>query len=317
MTEKPALPIISDKSPSLIMGLIYSMRVRDVMSKNLVVAAPQDKLSRIKQLMKERNITGVPIARERRLVGVVSMHDIFMAMDAGHMEEPAEKHMAKKIIMLEEDMPLAFAISYFNKFKYGRFPVVDKYNLLVGIVTSRDINVGLLQAINTEVEKLEKKLESVESEDTGTTVKKVFRIHKYDFENAGKASNKIKQILVKRKLSARDIRRVAVAMYELEINITVHAEGGRVEVLVDDDKAQIMARDHAPGIEDVQLALKKGYSTANEWIKSLGFGAGMGLFNVQRVADEFNIESALGKGTTVKAVIYFGKGEANDEDKRS
>jgi anti-sigma regulatory factor (Ser/Thr protein kinase) len=102
------------------------------------------------------------------------------------------------------------------------------------------------------------------------------------------------------------IRRIAVAAYELEINLCVHSDGGVLSWQVSNGRAEIVARDAGPGIEDVEWACRDGTSTANEWIRSLGFGAGMGLANVKRVSDEFEIASRKGSGTTVKAVINIG-----------
>jgi anti-sigma regulatory factor (Ser/Thr protein kinase) len=181
------------------------------------------------------------------------------------------------------------------------------------MITSRDINVGLLITINKEVARMEELLAQSTPVDVHN-IRKIFRIRKYDFEHAGNASNRIKKLLVERKLDPRDIRRVAVAMYEMEINITVHSEGGTLTVVIDNDHAEIIAKDSAPGIEHPELALQEGYSTANEWIKSLGFGAGMGLANIRRVSDTFDFHSALGKGTTVRAVIDFKRKKGNDND---
>ncbi len=311
MNEKN-IPIQTEESASLILDLIYQLKVKDVMSTNLVVAPTTATLDEIKHLMKQKNVTGVPIVKEKRILGILSIDDIFKALDHGYMQDCAEQHMSRKLVILEEDMPMAFAISYFDKFKYGRFPVVDKNNMLVGMITSRDINVGLLMAMNKEVARMEERVSRHVASDA-KQIRKSFRIRKYDFEHAGIASNKIKRMLVDRKLHPSDIRRVAVAMYELEINITVHSEGGVLNVLIDQDHAEIIAKDTAPGIENIDLALQEGYSTANDWIKSLGFGAGMGLINIRRVSDEFDFQSSLGEGTTVKSIIYFknSKGEAS------
>ncbi len=310
MTEKN-IPIQTEESASLILDLIYQLKVKDVMSTNLVVAPTNATLNDIKNLMKQKNVTGIPIVKEERILGILSIDDIFKALDHGYMHDRADQHMSRKLVILEEDMPMAFAISYFDKFKYGRFPVVDKSNMLVGMITSRDINVGLLLAMNKEVARMEERLSCSVAPDA-KQIRKTFRIRKYDFEHAGIASNKIKRMLVDRKLNPTDIRRVAVAMYELEINIAVHSEGGVLSVLIDHEHAEIIAKDAAPGIKNPQLALQEGYSTANDWIKSLGFGAGMGLTNIRRVSDEFDFQSSLGQGTTVKSVIYFknSKGEA-------
>lgn len=305
MTEKN-IPIRTEESASLILDLIYQLKVKDVMTKDLVVASKSATLNDIKNLMKQKNVTGIPIVKDKRILGILSIDDIFKALDNGYMHDYADQHMSRKLVLLEEDMPLAFAISYFNKFKYGRFPVVDKNSMLVGMITSRDINVGLLMAVNKEVSQMEERLNRNMAANT-TEIRKEFRIRKYDFEHAGIASNEIKRMLVDRRLNSSDVRRVAVAMYELEINITVHSEGGVLSVFIDHEHAEIIARDNAPGIEKIELALQEGYSTANGWIKSLGFGAGMGLTNIKRVSDEFDLKSSLGQGTTVKSIIYFKK----------
>ncbi|MFP4442948.1 MAG: ATP-binding protein, partial [Spirochaetia bacterium] len=96
--------------------------------------------------------------------------------------------------------------------------------------------------------------------------------------------------------------RTSVAAYELEMNITVHSLGGTITFVVENDEISITAADRGPGIPDVELALQEGYTTANEWIRSLGFGAGMGLPNVKRVSDEFSITAGTG-GTTVISKI--------------
>ena len=99
------------------------------------------------------------------------------------------------------------------------------------------------------------------------------------------------------------IRRVSIAMYEGEINMVIHAGGGQADVAVTPDKIEITLTDHGPGIADISLAMKEGYSTAPDHIRSLGFGAGMGLPNMKRYTDSMKIESAEGEGTTVYMVI--------------
>jgi anti-sigma regulatory factor (Ser/Thr protein kinase) len=203
-------------------------------------------------------------------------------------------------------MPLQFAISYLEKYRYGRFPVLNKDKELVGIITSRDIIVALLVEVNKEVEKLEKKIEDPEPAP-GEDIRMEFAVRRFDFENAGKASTEIKKVLKKKDLNPGIIRRIAVASYELEMNQVVHSEGGSIVFLMQGDRVEILAEDHGPGMRDVEKAMEEGYSTANEWVRSLGFGAGMGLPNARRVADDFSIRSEPGKGTAVKAVIFIGK----------
>jgi len=309
-----SIPINTTDSPNVILELIYRLKVKDAMCKNLITASRSDSLRHIQRLMKQNGITGIPVAEEGRLFGIVSMDDIIHALDAGYIDEPGERHMSKNLVVLEDDMPLSFGISYLDKYKYGRFPVLDKKKRLVGIITSRDIITCLLVEINTEMQKLEHKIETSATSPKKTETKE-FHIQKFDFENAGKASTAIKKQLKQMNTDRKTLRRIAVAMYELEMNQVVHSEGGIIECTVSPEKVIIHANDNGPGIEDTQKALEEGFSTANEWIRSLGFGAGMGLPNAQRVADSFSIESKKGEGTNVVVEIYLKPKEQADETK--
>ena len=124
-----------------------------------------------------------------------------------------------------------------------------------------------------------------------------------DFTSAGQASVFVKRNLRQLGLDPEIIRRVSIAMYEGEINMVIHAEGGEADVIVTEDAVEIVLKDHGPGIADVEKAMQEGYSTATSSIQSLGFGAGMGLPNMKRYSDEMQIDTELGVGTTVKMKI--------------
>ena len=193
---------------------------------------------------------------------------------------------------------------------FRRFPVVDKAGKLVGILTTRDVNVSLLSKLFSKLKELESAAEK--DEVIGPErMRKVYRLYQHDFENAGQASTEIKAFLKKKGVSSKIIRRVAIAAYELEINIVAHSEeGGSLTVMVTDEFVRIVSRDTGPGIKDIDSATTEGFSTANDWVKSLGFGAGMGLPNIKRVSDVFEINSIMGAGTTVKSCIYLNDGDA-------
>jgi CBS domain-containing protein/anti-sigma regulatory factor (Ser/Thr protein kinase) len=296
------LPINTDDSPSFVLELIYRLKVKDVMTRHVFTASPGDPLRAVQELMKERGITGVPVSDHGRLVGIVSVDDIIRALDAGRIDEPAEKVMTRKVIVLEDDMPLSFGISYFDRYRYGRFPVLNKDKDLVGIISSRDIITALLVETNREMERIEASGRGPESADHGT-LSREYAIQQYDFEHGGRASNETKRLLRDRGIDPKVIRRAAIAAFELEMNVVVHSVGGRVLVRVDDERIEVDAIDRGPGIPDLERALQPGWSTANDWIKSLGFGAGMGLPNIKRVSDEFTIESDP-RGTRAHSVVY-------------
>ncbi len=124
-----------------------------------------------------------------------------------------------------------------------------------------------------------------------------------NFTSAGEASVRIKKMLREMGFSSEVIRRVSVAMYEGEINMVIHANGGTADVNVSADKIEIVLADNGPGIPDIELAMQEGYSTAPDNIRSLGFGAGMGLPNMKRYTDDMRIESEIGRGTTIYMAV--------------
>ncbi len=130
-----------------------------------------------------------------------------------------------------------------------------------------------------------------------------FDVDGNDFSSAGEASVKVKKILRDIGFETETIRRVSIAMYEAEINMVIHAGGGKADVFVYPDKVVIVLTDEGPGIANIELAMSEGYSTAPDNIRSLGFGAGMGLPNIKRYSDEMNIESELGKGTKITITV--------------
>ena len=130
-----------------------------------------------------------------------------------------------------------------------------------------------------------------------------FDIDGDNFTSAGEASVRIKKLLREMGFSPDTIRRVSVAMYEGEINMVIHANGGDADVEVYEDRIEIILADRGPGIPNIDLAMQEGYSTAPDNIRSLGFGAGMGLPNMKRYTDEMRIESALGVGTTIYMTV--------------
>ena len=123
--------------------------------------------------------------------------------------------------------------------------------------------------------------------------------------SAGTATEKVKACLKEMGVNAQDVRRVAISMYEAEINMVIHANGGKAIVDIYLDKAVVCLKDVGPGIPNIELAMQPGYSTAPDSVRSLGFGAGMGLPNMKKYADECVVESTVGVGTTVTLTTYF------------
>lgn len=133
-----------------------------------------------------------------------------------------------------------------------------------------------------------------------------FAIPAMDFSAAGKASTEVKKLLSSIGFDSSLVKRVAVAMYEGEMNVAIHGGGGQAEVNLDPSQIKIRFIDHGPGIADIDLAMTEGYSTASEEVRSMGFGAGMGLPNMKRNADVLEISSAVNEGTTVTLLWRLG-----------
>ena len=130
-----------------------------------------------------------------------------------------------------------------------------------------------------------------------------FDVDGADFSSAGEASVKVKKKLRQLGVSPDVIRKVSIAMYEGEINMVIHAEGGVADVTVTDNEVVIVLADKGPGIPDVSLAMKEGYSTARDNIRALGFGAGMVLPNMKKYTDSMKIDTEVGVGTTITMTV--------------
>ena len=130
-----------------------------------------------------------------------------------------------------------------------------------------------------------------------------FNVDGTNFISAGEASVNVKKLLRQVGIAPDIIKRVSIAMYEGEINMVIHANGGVADVIVHEDNIEIILADRGPGIKDINLAMQEGYSTAPDNIRSLGFGAGMGLPNMKRYTDSIEIETELGVGTTIRMKV--------------
>lgn len=309
------IPINQDNSPEAVMQILFKLKVKDVMTHPILTARPSDTLRHIQQVMKKNRITGVPITGgDGELIGIVSVEDIMNALDGGWIEDPAALHMTTQVMVLQETMPISFCVSYFNKYSFGRFPVLDRDSKVTGIVTASDVISTLLVALNREVARIEESrgpYTDTESEGGGSARtssadeggRRVieFKTEPFNFELAGQASTEIKKILRGSGVSTEVTRRIGIASYELEINQVVHSDGGVMRYIITPDSLVIEAQDSGPGIPDIEKAMTEGFSTASEKVRALGFGAGMGLPNTKRVSDSFEIASDASTGTIVRA----------------
>lgn len=132
-----------------------------------------------------------------------------------------------------------------------------------------------------------------------------FEIESGNFTGAGHASSSIKKILKQLDVDNTKIKRIVVALFEAEINVVAHADSGRIDVEIDDEKIKMIVCDKGPGIPNIEMAMKEGFSTASQKVREMGFGAGMGLPNIKRNTDKFNIKSTVGEGTCLEMLVYL------------
>lgn len=132
-----------------------------------------------------------------------------------------------------------------------------------------------------------------------------YKVEGGDFARAGWASSQVKKVLKQLGVDQTIVKRVVVALYEAEVNIVAHAYRGIIEVSIDAEKIVMKLADEGPGIPDISLAMQRGYSTASPQVREMGFGAGMGLPNIDTNSDKFIIESEIGRGTTLDITIFL------------
>ncbi len=136
-------------------------------------------------------------------------------------------------------------------------------------------------------------------------IKLHYEVDSSDFSCAGEASGKIKKTLKDLGFDASLIRNVAIAVYEGEINMVIHADGGFIDAEISPDKVTVVLDDKGPGIPDVEMAMREGFSTAPENVRALGFGAGMGLPNIKKYSDTMKIDTVIGVGTKITLTFNF------------
>jgi CBS domain-containing protein/anti-sigma regulatory factor (Ser/Thr protein kinase) len=294
-----------------IQELIYELPIERVMKKGVIRVSPETTMTELKEVLRVNRISGVPVMEGERLVGVISIEDLIKALVEGDVEAPVRKRMTTRMITVRENESVVEAVKKFTQYKVGRLLVVDEQGRLTGILTGGDITRGLLGAISLdyhaeEISRYRAKhiFEDIVSDQTSLILR--YKVEAKDFKKGGTASSKIKRALDRLGGVPEVIRRVAISAYEAEMNLIIHTDhGGELIAEFQPEVIRIMAVDQGPGIPDVDQAMSPGFSTAPNWIRELGFGAGMGLMNIKKCADAMTLESTVGVGTRMEIVIYL------------
>jgi CBS domain-containing protein/anti-sigma regulatory factor (Ser/Thr protein kinase) len=303
--------------------LVYELKIAEVMTRDVVTVTPQTSMAELRDILRNHRISGTPVMENGELVGIISIEDLIKALAAGEMDVVVGEKMTRDPMALCADDRIVLAVDRFTRSGFGRFPVVDERGKLVGILTQGDITRGLLKKLEVEYHEEEVRryrashiFEDVVSDRTSIFLH--YDVVARDFDHAGGASSRIKRALEHLGFSPQIVRRAAIAAYEAEMNIIIHTdEGGELMVDVRPEQIVIRATDTGPGIPDIERAMQPGFSTAPEWIREMGFGAGIGLSNIRRCTDEMRLESPLGTRTSLEAVIYLDRKDLRSERRRA
>jgi CBS domain-containing protein/anti-sigma regulatory factor (Ser/Thr protein kinase) len=302
------------KEVTKLQELTYELKVDDAMTKEVVTVTPQMTMAEFREVLRTHRISGTPVLEDGRLVGIVSLEDLIKALANGEIEATIGEEMAQDVKTLYCDEPLVHAVGQFARLRYGRFPVIDRKGKLVGILTQGDIVRALLRELEIDyhAEEIHRYRASHIFQDIisdeAALVFGYYVVGK-DFNAAGTASSSLKTTLYRLGFPPPVIRRVAVATYEAEMNLVIYTSGGEIVAEVRPDRVRIEATDSGPGIPDIEQAMQPGFSTAPEWVREMGFGAGMGLINIKSCSDVMRLDSEVGVGTHLEIIIYISTKE--------
>lgn len=294
--------------------LQYELRIADVMTTDVVTISPMDTMHNLRDILRAKRISGIPVVENKRIVGIVSIEDLIKSLANGEENCSIEEKMTRDVVTIYDDELLVNAIVKLNKYGIGRLPVVERdQSELVGILTKEDIIQGLLKQLwidyqGREVRPSQEGTLFHDTHDAKMRIQFKYDIASRDISRAGESASVLKKTLKRLGFHPQIVRRAAIIAYEAEMNIVLYSHGGRISASIQPNNIKIKASDTGPGITDIEKAKQPGFSTAPEWVRELGFGAGMGIPNIMKCADKTNMKSEMGIGTEVETIIYIDGG---------
>jgi len=310
--------VATDTKIGKVQELVYEIRVGDVMKKNVIKVGPDSTMGQLGAILREKRISGTPVVDHGKLVGIISIDDFIGWLVQREEDCPVARKMTKNVRTLYADEPVVHAVNKFDQLGFGRFAVIDRRDdKLLGIITKGDIVEGLLKKLEIDYDNAQSNHRTIQHFFDDVLADKAALFFEYsvagkDFNRAGESSSRLKATLKRLGFAPQIVRRVAIATYEAEMNLIIYTEGGEIRVRVEPHKILVRVEDSGPGIPDIEKALQPGYSTAPEWVRELGFGAGMGLQNIRNCASKMGLRSVVGKGTWLRINVAIDDGVASE-----
>jgi len=293
--------------------LAYELKISEVMSKNVKNIPPSMEMKTALDIFQKERFSGAPVVHNHQLIGILSIEDMIRYLRDEKRDAKVSDYMTPEPVTVQQNGSVIEALKVFDKTHFGRLPVLNEHGELAGILTKGDISAGLLNALQRDYHTEEiiryrasHLFEDIISDRTSLILR--YNIRKGDFTQGGNASNYIKRALLRMGASPQVARRCGIATYEAEMNLIIHTNhGGTLRVEIEPHKITVEAYDDGPGIEDVEKAITPGFSTATHEVREKGFGAGMGLYNIKRCADEMELISSIERGTNLFITMYLNK----------
>jgi anti-sigma regulatory factor (Ser/Thr protein kinase)/CBS domain-containing protein len=289
--------------------LVYELKIRDAAVKEVCTMSSSTMMTEVRQILRSQKTTAAPVIENGALLGIVSVEDYINWLQEGTDDCPVSERMSRDLVTMYDDEPMVFAIQNFEKYRYYEFPVINRSSgKLEGIITKFDVLVALLKALDIDYDKMEiGKYDGTHFFNDVTADRSrlefTYSVPSGDIGAGGEVASKLKKNLGYLGIHPNIVRRVAIATYEAEMNMIIYGGGGRIRATLDGKQIRIEVVDEGPGIVDIDAVLEPGYSTAPAWVRELGFGAGMGLPNIQNSAQNLDITSTVGEGTKLDIVI--------------
>lgn len=293
------------------------LTAKNVMNSMLMVLKEENTFKEAQEIMKKKKISGVPIVDDNyKVINIITMEDIINSLSNNQIDMKISSKPRKKVVVLKKSDDFEKIVEFLSTYGFGRYPVVSEDNTLIGIITKQDLLfsvVSKLSVLYLHDERRKEILDSplsifVKNNTNKSEPQFIYSINNSNVNNAGEGSALLKNFLKGKEIDTKLIRKISISTYEAEVNVVIHGGGiGKIVADITDESIVVYVEDIGPGIESIEKAMTPGFSTAPEYIRALGFGAGMGIPNIKRFADKLIITSEKGNGVKMEMIFWREK----------